>query len=223
MKICSKCKNSKDEQSFPNDRNRMDGKYPWCRDCKKISDQRSYLKHQDSRKKKNHDSYIENKEDRRLKANLKRQDANFILKEQERSKKYRFENWSVLAKKKQIYYQSNKKRINEKLLQKRHSNINFRLQNNMRSRLSHALQQNTKGGKTIEYIGCSIEEFKTYIESKWLIGMSWDNYGKNGWHIDHVIPCCRFDFSIEDEIKKCFHFSNMQPLWAIDNMRKNKY
>lgn len=223
MKTCSKCLISKDKSFFPSDKRRLDGKFPWCKQCKKLSDKISYENNRNSKKIANRKSYLKNKEQRRAAARAKRQDPDFLVKEKERSKKYRLNNAVELIQKKQEYYQKNKHIINEKYRQKRQIDINFRLQNNMRSRLSHALKQKTKGGKTVQYIGCSIEEFKKHIESKWQPGMTWDNYGKNGWHIDHIIPCYRFDFSKEDDIKKCFHYSNMQPLWALDNMRKNKY
>ena len=50
--------------------------------------------------------------------------------------------------------------------------------------------------------------------------MKWDNHGLYGWHIDHIQPCNSFDLSNEEEQKKCFHYSNMQPLWAFDNLSK---
>ena len=71
-------------------------------------------------------------------------------------------------------------------------------------------------------LGCSVDEFKLYLESKFKKNMTWDNYGK--WHIDHIKPISKFDLTIEEEQKKCFHFTNLQPLWALDNIRKsNKY
>lgn len=71
-------------------------------------------------------------------------------------------------------------------------------------------------------LGCSINEFKLYLESRFKKNMTWDNYGK--WHIDHIKPISKFDLTIEEEQKKCFHFTNLQPLWALDNIRKsNKY
>ena len=85
------------------------------------------------------------------------------------------------------------------------------------------ISENSKGGRTIELLGCDIEEFKKYIESLWLENMSWDNYGNknNNWNFDHKICCELFDLSDPNQQKICFHYSNIQPLWCIDNTRKN--
>jgi len=62
------------------------------------------------------------------------------------------------------------------------------------------------------------------LETKFLEGMDWDNYGIYGWHIDHIKPCSLFNLENIEEQKKCFHYTNLQPLWAIDNLKKgNKY
>jgi hypothetical protein len=57
------------------------------------------------------------------------------------------------------------------------------------------------------------------LEKQFTKGMNWKNYGK--WHIDHIKPCASFDLSLEHEQKLCFHFTNLQPLWAKDNIRKS--
>jgi hypothetical protein len=76
-----------------------------------------------------------------------------------------------------------------------------------------------KRKKTVEYIGCNIEFFRIWISSQFQEGMSWENHGQ--WHLDHVKPCSSFDLSNCDEIKTCFCWKNMQPLWAIDNLTKS--
>jgi len=76
-----------------------------------------------------------------------------------------------------------------------------------------------KTKKTINYVGLTKLEFKKYLEDKFLPGMTWDNYGK--WHIDHIKPISKFNLTKEGELEKCFHYSNLQPLWAIDNLKKN--
>jgi hypothetical protein len=69
-------------------------------------------------------------------------------------------------------------------------------------------------------LGCSFEFFKGYLEAQFKVGMTWDNHGVNGWHIDHIYPCSAFDLSKPEEQMKCFHYSNMQPLWANENILK---
>ena len=66
----------------------------------------------------------------------------------------------------------------------------------------------------------STAELVTYIEKLFVDGMSWDNYGPTGWHIDHIKPCASFDLTNQDEQRQCFHYTNLQPLWAADNIRK---
>jgi len=98
----------------------------------------------------------------------------------------------------------------------------YKMINNIRSRIRIAIkmQSGLKTSKTAELLGCSGKEAKEYLESKFQEGMTWDNYGKFGWHIDHIIPCSSFDLTKEEEQKKCFHYSNLQPLWAVDNLKK---
>lgn len=67
-------------------------------------------------------------------------------------------------------------------------------------------------------LGCTGEEFKHHLESKFQPGMSWENM--SGWHIDHIRPCVSFDLTDLEEQKRCFHFSNLQPLWALENQKK---
>jgi hypothetical protein len=90
---------------------------------------------------------------------------------------------------------------------------NFRLIRNLRSRMSYALNNN-KNNKTIMLLGCTVPDLRVYLESKFLPTMSWENYGRTGWHIDHIIPCSSFNFTNKDEQLKCFHYTNLQPLFA---------
>lgn len=102
--------------------------------------------------------------------------------------------------------------------------INERICNNLRSRISKIVSGTVKCGSAIEDLGCSIEEFKNYIESQFKNGMSWDNYANDSWHIDHIKPLASFNLTDEKEIKKACHYSNLQPLWAEENLKKsNKY
>ena len=70
----------------------------------------------------------------------------------------------------------------------------------------------------MDLVGCSIPELRKRLTQQFLPGMTWDNYGK--WHIDHIRPCASFDLTDPEQQKQCFHYSNLQPLWAADNLRK---
>ena len=59
-----------------------------------------------------------------------------------------------------------------------------------------------------------------HLEKQFQPGMSWDNHGYDGWHVDHIRPCASFDLTDEEQVRKCFHYTNLQPLWAKDNLRK---
>jgi hypothetical protein len=85
------------------------------------------------------------------------------------------------------------------------------------------------GGKkltsTVALLGCSIEDLKLHLESQFKPGMTWENYGrKKGiqcWEIDHILPCASFDLTDPEQQKRCFNYTNLQPLWAKDNQSKS--
>jgi hypothetical protein len=108
-------------------------------------------------------------------------------------------------------YYSNKRR--------RESNI-IKLSENIRRRINVFLSSKkiTKKNKTFDVVGCTPEFLKEYLEKKFIEGMSWDNYGFYGWHIDHIIPLCTA--KNEDDIIKLCHYTNLQPLWSQDNLKK---
>jgi hypothetical protein len=97
----------------------------------------------------------------------------------------------------------------------------WRLRNNLRRRLLHVLHGNRKAECTMKLVGCTWEQLRLHIQSKFTEGMGWDNYGK--WHVDHIKPCNSFDLSKPDEQRKCFNYTNLQPLWAFDNLSKGDW
>jgi hypothetical protein len=104
---------------------------------------------------------------------------------------------------------------------KRESNLQFRLAGNLRARLGSAVRQKQKAGSAIKDLGCSIEEFKTYIESRFQDGMTWDNYGKHGWHLDHITPLSSFDLTDRQQFLLASHYTNYHPMWAKFNIQKS--
>ena len=97
---------------------------------------------------------------------------------------------------------------------------NFKMRLTLRSRLGTALsrQKASKSDSTMELVGCPIEFLRGYLEARFQEGMNWENHGE--WHVDHIRPCASFDLSDPEQQRKCFHYTNLQPLWASDNLSK---
>jgi hypothetical protein len=102
---------------------------------------------------------------------------------------------------------------------RRQEDIFFKIKGNISSRLV-GLIKGDNYPSTIALIGCDKETFLKHIESKFIKGMNWENYGLKGWHIDHVIPLSSFNILDENELKKACHYTNLQPLWWRDNLKK---
>lgn len=101
-----------------------------------------------------------------------------------------------------------------------HKNPEFKMRRNLANRLGKALEGKKKSSKTLELLGCSLDSLREHLEKQFQPGMTWKNHNKAGWHIDHKRPCADFDLTDPAQQRACFHFSNLQPLWAIDNFKK---
>jgi hypothetical protein len=102
---------------------------------------------------------------------------------------------------------------------KRATDPAWKLKANLRARLYKLFSGRNKSKSTQELTGCDIDFLMSYIESKFKSGMSWQNYGD--WHIDHIKPCSTFDLTDPKQQEECFHYTNLQPLWAEENWKKN--
>lgn len=103
--------------------------------------------------------------------------------------------------------------------ERRRNNLHVRILGILRVRISRAVKRNSKSRSSASLLGCSIQNLIIMLESMFEPGMTWENYG-SAWHIDHIIPCAIFDLSKPAHQQRCFHFSNLQPLWAADNYAK---
>lgn len=103
------------------------------------------------------------------------------------------------------------------------TDLDYRLRTLLRGRLSKALTKGYKKGSAVADLGCSIEHLKLHLELFWDDGMSWSNYGKGDgqWSIDHIKPLASFDLTDRAQLLQAVHYTNLQPLWHVDNMRKN--
>lgn len=143
----------------------------------------------------------------------------------ENRKKYYEQNIKKIHEKMRKWYVKNKKYVNKKAKEKRKTNPLFKLSQNLRKRTGiafHEILNINKNCHTFEMIGLSPQETKNYIENKFTKGMTWGNYGKGGWDIDHIIPLS--SAKTKEEMIKLCHYTNLQPMWHIENIKKgNKF
>lgn len=205
FKKCCLCKEIKPATTeyFGKASKNKDGLKHRCKECRS---KREYQLNAEAIKSKRKKYYQNNKEK--------------IL---EITSQYKQENAEWYKKYYQSYYKENadKIKLNVKNYRRKRAqeDINFRLLIRYRTRLYKTLKGICKSLRTTELIGCSIEELKRHLEKQFKDGMSWGNYGE--WHVDHIIPCAMFDLTNEEELRKCFHYTNLQPLWAEENIRKS--
>lgn len=189
-------------------RNKMPHKNPeQIKKYYKIYSKEYYEKNKEKIKKRNLERYYE-----------KNQNSKQRKFKKETTRKTKEE----IAKQRKEYREKNKEKIREYSkkykIRKRKEPI-FRIRKALYNRLRYSVV--SKSGHTMDLLGCDINFFLQYLESKFQSGMSWENYGIHGWHIDHIRPCASFNLLNEDEQKACFHYTNLQPLWAEDNLKKS--
>ena len=139
-------------------------------------------------------------------------------RKKERMKEYYLKNKERIKERNKKYRLENKERRNRHTRERKKTDPNFRLRIVLRKRIYNALKQKVKSKRTMELLGCTIEELWTNIESQFKKGMTRENHGQ--WHIDHVKPCASFDLTDPKQQEQCFHYSNLQPLWALENLSK---
>jgi len=190
-----------------------------CKQCSLLN-QKVYISNNlDKIKQLQHRNYLKNKD------KIKEYNKHYILNNLDKIKQLQHQNY--LKNKDKIkeynkqYNLNNRKEINKNRRIKCKHNINFKLSCSLRSRIHDFIKGTDKSEFSEKLLMCSWDEARKYIESKWLPGMSWDNYGKFGWHMDHIIPCSFFDLTDLTEQYVCFRWQNLQPLWANDNLKKS--
>jgi hypothetical protein len=218
---------------------------PLTKEEKKEYDKRRYEKNKEKIKEKAKQKYLENKqkfnsaskkyyEENKEKMRACAKEWNEENKEymQKYYRDYRIKNQERISQQRAEKYKENKEKIRlkrkeniaitrQKERQRVKNDPQFHMAKRLRAGLNKKLRKYRvdKVDKTLNLLGCNTEFFVKYLESKFEDGMSWDN--RHLWHIDHTIPCASFDLIQEEEQRKCFHYTNLQPLWASDNMSKS--
>ena len=160
------------------------------------------------------------------KEQIKEYGKEYYLKNREKRIKYQREYRSTHQKahreSNRKYYFKNKERLSKNntrnAKERRKTNPSLRILDNLRSRMLHALKGKNKSASTIKLLGCTPDELRKHIESQFKPWMTWENHGL--WDIDHIKACAKFDFVDPEQQRECFHWSNLQPLEHIANIKK---
>lgn len=164
-------------------------------------------------------------------------DSNYYNGNKDKKKTYNKENADHIKEVKRVYRENNpgfrgdrKKRRatqNRYTAERYKNDMGFKLSVALRRRLWCAIKGNARSGSAVNDLGCSIEELKTYLENKFYPNprtgevMTWDNWSLKGWHIDHIRPLADFDLTNREDFLKACHYTNLQPLWAKENLKKS--
>ena len=206
---CKTCNLYKDRSSFYKEKRNANGLKGSCKDCHNTKE-RSY--------RAKNIKKIRDKEAKYRKSKRK--------EENERINKWRSENPDRVSEiSSKSYYKNHKRNIEVRKIYRKNrlkNDIEFRIRDSLRKRLGTAIRNCQKSGSAVRDLGCSIEDLKKHLESQFQEGMSWDNWGrgKDCWHIDHIVPLVSFNLEDREEFLKACHYSNLQPLWEVDNLRK---
>jgi len=202
-KICSKCKEEKNFECFYKDKTRKDGFRSRCKKCCLIE---SYDY------ENRNPNVVKNKT---LKYRLTNKDKVKLS-----NKKWREKNADYIKERIKIWKKNNKNHIKEYKKNKYDTDFLYKLSENVRCRINTFLIKNniTKKNKTFDIVGCTPEFLKEHLEKQFKNEMAWENYGLYGWHIDHIIPLS--SAKNEEELYKLCHYTNLQPLWAKENLSK---
>lgn len=168
---------------------------------------------------------------RENKEKLSIQHKNWVEKNIEKRNAYNRDYYlKNIEKTRTIPYRENKSKyqkehhiqINKQRAERRLNDVQFKLSTNLRSRLYSAIMGTSKEGSAVRDLGCTVLELKMYLEGQFKDGMTWNNWSLRGWHIDHKVPLAFFDLSNRKQLLQAFHYTNLQPLWATENLVKNK-
>ena len=212
MKTCTKCKIEKEVTEFNKQRKTKDGLTYACKPCRKEYNETNKERIKEYRK----EHYKNNKEKVKQYSKTNKE---YFKEYRENNKEYFKEYREKNKERAKEYKKNNKKRRNELRRERRKVDPLFKMTGNLRTRTSLAFKNKgySKNTKTQEMLGVDWEVCKAHIERQFTKGMKWSNQGE--WHIDHIIPLA--SAKTEEGLKKLCHYSNLQPLWAEDNLIKS--
>jgi hypothetical protein len=210
VKRCLKCREEKDLSRFSKKKSNSDGLQKWCKDCVNSYNLQHFSKPdvRSNKRKTNNRYYREHKEQ------ISERGKEYRSRPEFRSRRRNNDNLPTVRQRIRECDNNNRTR-------RRNNDSAYKLICNLRSRNCKVI----RGKKNItarDGIGCSVEELVTHIESQWVEGMDWSNYGnKEGqWSIDHIFPFHLCDQNDPDAIVRNNHYTNLRPMWHIDNISR---
>ena len=186
---------------------------------KKAYEKAWYESNKDKRKIKMKEWYEVNKDDVKERTKSYYNDNKDLRKSQMKS--YQIVNKNKIKAYNKTWRKSTKNIRSNKRRERIKHDVQYKLSESLRRRLRCALNGNYKSGSAVRDLGCTIDELKSYLESKFQSGMTWDNWTIDGWHIDHIKPLASFDLTDRKQMLEACHYTNLQPLWATDNLSKS--
>lgn len=229
MKLCKICNINKELTNFGVEKKSKDGLRSVCKECRKIESKQRYVENKEyfiqyNQLTKESRNISKKKWSELNKEKVKESNKKYVLNNSEKRKEslntYYSNNLEKIKSYKKKWYKNNPNYMTNYDKKRKKIDPEYKLWKNIRNRTSNylKLENINKNNSTYELIGLMPNELKIYLESKFIDGMSWDNYGLYGWHIDHKIPLS--SAKTEDEIYKLCHYTNLQPLWSEDNLKK---
>jgi len=231
MQSCRDCSKEYPLEKFTKNKRNKNGYDNICKECAKVkynankeiilAKRAEFIKANPNYMKKYNGKYKENCKKRYIK------NKEIIA---EKTKEYRKANPLIMKERNKKYREDNRDKVNkyarEWKKEKRTTDKNYLLREITSRRIRYELTTRKIGEKefrTHEYLGCTFDYFRRYLEVRFEHGMSWDNYG-DMWELDHIIPCASWDFTKHFEHLCCWNYRNIQPLWKTENrLKKDKF
>lgn len=235
-KTCTKCSESKPLSEFYKKATGKLGTMAYCISCDRKQKALTYKKNAErnrlvaSEYRKNNPERVKTNNAKWCKAHpeyAKERYAKDPLRIRRSNKKWRANNPEYVREYNREWAEKNPERsreIHRNAVRKKRSTPKGKLEANIRSAVIRGLIRGGKNGKkTFDLLGYSLDELKTHLEKQFISGMTWGNYGKSGWEVDHIIPLAAHNYQTVDDIdfKRAWTLSNLQPLWGPENRQKN--
>lgn len=214
-KVCKVCDITKDEVDFNLHSSGSKYRRGYCKECEK---EKNRIRRMSEEYKSRVRSYTTKEE--KIKR-LKKWNEENPGKSEESRKKWVKNNLEKVKQYRKNYKKNNPEKVKQyRENYKKNNPEKYKLSKNVRNRIKKymKIKNITKDNKTFDIVGCTPEKLKEHIESQFTEGMSWDNYGFYGWHIDHITPLS--SAKTKEGLYELCHFSNLQPLWMKDNLSK---